>query len=50
MEQYTKDFLEYVEEIKKTHEPITIPAMDVLFIIYNSQQLDEKTTTKKTKK
>ena len=53
MEQYSEDFLKYVQEIKKKHEPITIPAMDVLFIIYTSEQQytqDETTTTKKTKK
>lgn len=53
MEQYSKEFLQYVEEIKKKHEPITIPAIDVLFIIYTSEQetiQDEKLTNKKSKK
>lgn len=53
MEQYSKEFLQYVEEIKKKHEPITIPALDVLFIIYTSEQetiKDEKPTNKKSKK
>jgi hypothetical protein len=49
MEQYSEDFLKYVQEIKAKHEPITIPAIDVLFIIYTSEQ-DEKTTSKKNKK
>jgi hypothetical protein len=53
MEQYSEDFLKYVEDIKKKHEPITIPALDVLFIIYTSEKnniQDEKPTNKKSKK
>jgi hypothetical protein len=52
MEQYSEEFLKYVQEIREKHHPITIPAIDVLFLIYTSEQQkqDAKTTTKKTKK
>ena len=53
MEEYTKEFLEYVDEIKQKFHPIQIPSIDVLFIIYTIEQSnnqDEKPTNKKTKK
>jgi hypothetical protein len=53
MEEYTKDFLQYVDEIKEKFHPIEIPAIDVLFILYKMEQInaqDEETTNKKSKK
>jgi len=53
MEEYSKDFLQYVDQIKQKFEPIQIPAIDVLFILYTIEQSnnkDEKPTNKKSKK
>lgn len=51
MEHYTEEFLKYVMEIKKNNHPLTIPCLDVLFLIFTSEQeQDEKTTLKKSKK
>jgi hypothetical protein len=53
MEEYSKEFLQYVDEIKKKFHPIQIPAMDVLYILYTMEQTtiqDEKPTNKKSKK
>lgn len=53
MEEYTEEFLKYVDEIKQKFHPIQIPAIDVLYILYTMEQStiqDEKPTNKKTKK
>ena len=53
MKEYSKEFLQYVDEIKQKFHPIQIPAIDVLFIIYTIEQStiqDEKPTNKKSKK
>jgi hypothetical protein len=53
MAEYSKEFLQYVDEIKQKFHPIQIPAMDVLYILYTMEQTkikDEKPTNKKSKK
>ena len=53
MEEYSKEFLEYVNDIKQKFHPIQIPSIDVLFITYTIEQStiqDEKPTNKKSKK
>lgn len=43
--------MEYVKEIEKNNHQLTIPCLDVLFIIYTSEpKQDENTNSKKTKK
>jgi hypothetical protein len=52
--EYTEEFLKYVDDIKQKFQPIQIPAIDVLFIIYTIEQSEknqeQKPTNKKSKK